>query len=411
MPSLGSSRIAALLIPLFLVGGFLAISAPATASTSDPTRVLIVGDSVTHGADGDYTWRYFSWKGLAQTGASVDFVGPRHDTVGGGGYADPEFDQDHEARWGRAMWQMLDTPSADNPAIADLVQAQDPDVIVETLGVNDMTWLGFDGPGMAEQVRRFVAEARTAKPGVDIVLGGIPQTWFERVADFNAALPALAAELSTGESRVVAAPVPEFTQGVDTYDIAHPTTVGQIKIAAAVSVALEQLGIGSAVTMPLPSVPGAHDPVPPTPEPTPTPAPTSEPTPSVEPQPEPSAGPVPVEEVQAVLTEARAAPAQAVAAPAPTRVLDAPSLRVKAQREGWVRLVWSRVADATGTRIWARDLSSKGRAWKQVSADVAAPKVSCRLKVKAGRVYQFKVAAVGATVSAPSDVSRVEARR
>jgi hypothetical protein len=228
-----------------LVAAFLATGAgapaAATAATGvagDVTRVMMIGDSVTHGSDGDYTWRYFSWRGLEQTGASVDFVGPQTTTLDGGGYADPDFDQDHASRWGMAMWEMLDNPHEGAPRISTLIEDHDPDVVVEALGVNDLTWLGFEADGMADQVRELVAEARATKADVDIVLAGVPQGWIDKVDDYNALLPGLAAELSTDDSRVVAAPVPDFTQNVDTYDLAHPTTAGQVKIAAAVSAAL-----------------------------------------------------------------------------------------------------------------------------------------------------------------------------
>jgi outer membrane biosynthesis protein TonB len=281
-----------------LVAAFLAVGAGApagaTAATGvagDVTRVMMIGDSVTHGSDGDYTWRYFSWRGLEQTGASVDFVGPQTTTLDGGGYADPDFDQDHASRWGMAMWEMLDNPHEGAPRISTLIEDHDPDVVVEALGVNDLTWLGFEADGMADQVRELVAEARATKADVDIVLAGVPQGWIDKVDDYNALLPGLAAELSTDDSRVVAAPVPDFTQNVDTYDLAHPTTAGQVKIAAAVSAALEQLGVGHAVTMPLPATPGAHDPVVPDPEPDPGPSP--EPTPEPEPEPAAAAEPEP----------------------------------------------------------------------------------------------------------------------
>src|SRR5690606_27816294 len=127
-------KLTATLVAVTLAVGTLAIAAPAQAE--DPARVLIVGDSVTHGSDGVYSWRYFSWKGLEQTGAAVDFVGPHQGTfidgdTWGGGYADPAFDQDHAARWGLSMFEMSHSPSETAPTIGALVAAEDPDVIVE----------------------------------------------------------------------------------------------------------------------------------------------------------------------------------------------------------------------------------------------------------------------------------------
>ncbi|SFA84350.1 GDSL-like Lipase/Acylhydrolase family protein [Nocardioides alpinus] len=354
-----------------------------------PVRVLIVGDSVTHGADGDYTWRYFSWKGLEQTGASVDFVGPysgtfAEDQTWGGSYAEPDFDSDHAARWGLAMVEPWWWPGPDAPLIGDLVAESQPDVIVEQLGVNDFAWLGLSSEDMLESVRRFVGEARAVKPDVDFVLGTIPQTWVRDVDAFNAALPDLAAELTTAESRVSSTPVADFTNGVDTYDPAHPTTLGQRKIARSVSVGLEALGIGRDVLAPHPLTPGAHDPVDPEPEPEPevippeviappvetVPDPLPEPEPQVEPQPEvqPQPDVEPQPEVQPAPEGVGTAPAPVeppvavappVVGPAPLLAPTAPR-RVSAERVGTRTVVrWARATTADSYTVRCGRVSTR----------------------------------------------------
>ena len=102
-------------------------SASGAAEVVAPTRVLIVGDSVTHGLSGDHTWRYFSYKGLQKTGASVDFVGPHVGTYSddgwfSGGYADPDFDQDHASRYGLSMFETLFFPGGERtPSVEELM--------------------------------------------------------------------------------------------------------------------------------------------------------------------------------------------------------------------------------------------------------------------------------------------------
>jgi hypothetical protein len=101
-----------------------------------------------------------------------------------------------------------------------------------------------------------VEDARAADPTVAVVLGGLPQTWIPGASEYDAGLPALAGELSTAASPVVAAtPEQPFVEGVDTYDGAHPTATGELKIAAGVADALSELGIGSPYSRPLPTVP------------------------------------------------------------------------------------------------------------------------------------------------------------
>ncbi|MCY4726220.1 GDSL-type esterase/lipase family protein [Nocardioides sp. STR2] len=258
-----------------LVASPLLPALPAHA-TPAPSRVLIVGDSVTQGRDGDYSWRYFAWQRLAA--GSVDFVGPRRGTyldadAWGGSYADPNFDQDHAARWGQAMWQPLDFPDDRSPAIGDLVAAHDPDVIVEALGINDIAWAQMSAQRMSDQLRRFVAQARAVKPDVDVVLGGVPQEWIGDAGAYNDVLPGLAAELSTDESRVVAASVPVFVEGVDTWDFAHPSRPGEEKLGASYADAIASL-IAAPVPTPIPTLGPTTGPAP-VPAPTqPAPAPT-----------------------------------------------------------------------------------------------------------------------------------------
>lgn len=220
-----------------------------------PTRVLLVGDSVTQGSSGDWTWRYRLWEHLRDSGAAVDLVGPDEDVAGPPpdapslDYADPDFDRDHAGRWGKAF------TSPDWP-IHDLVEAYAPDVVVELLGVNDALWSQATAPQLLEDAEQFVADARDADPDVDIVLGGLPQRWQPVVAAYDDELDALAERLDTERSRVVVARAPEvFVKEVDTYDAVHPSASGEVKIAAGVADALARLGIGTTYPRPLPDVP------------------------------------------------------------------------------------------------------------------------------------------------------------
>jgi lysophospholipase L1-like esterase len=221
-----------------------------------PVRILLVGDSVTQGSSGDWTWRYRLWQHLLDSGVVADLVGPDDDlldsTTGERGsheYADPAFDQDHAARWGMSF---LDQ---DRP-VGDLVDEYRPDVVVEMLGVNDFAWRRASATEVEEEARRFVLDAQAADPGVDVVLGELPQAWTPGVTEYDAALPAIASDLSTDTSHVVVAAAPEpFVQGVDTYDSAHPSATGEVAIAASVADALAGLGIGPPYPRPLPVVP------------------------------------------------------------------------------------------------------------------------------------------------------------
>jgi lysophospholipase L1-like esterase len=220
-----------------------------------PVRILIVGDSVTQGSAGDWTWRYRLWEHLTRAGADFDFVGPRTDlldrnanTYGSHGYLDPGFDQDHAALWGNA----LGMPAF---SISQLVADYQPDVVVELLGVNDLNGLGASVATVDDELGDFVGDARAQNPDVAVVLGALGSDWISKVPEFNAQLPGLAHSLDTPTSRVVAAAPPHLVQGVDTYEFVHPSATGEVKIAADVADALSTLGVGPPAARPLPVVP------------------------------------------------------------------------------------------------------------------------------------------------------------
>lgn len=250
-----------------LVGTILALALAATvavgaaapgarADATDPTRILLLGDSITQGSAGDYTWRYRLWTHLDATAGPIDLVGPRNDLFenvsavqGSQGYVDPAFDTDHASRWGMSL-AFQDWPTS------DLMSTYAPDVVIELLGLNDLTWLKEQPAQVDVLMRQLVADARAANPSVAVVLSRLPSINFSAVPAMNEAISAAAADLTTAESPVVVAAADDgFVPFEDTWDSAHPNARGEVKIAAAVSDALAQLGIGTPYPRPLPDVP------------------------------------------------------------------------------------------------------------------------------------------------------------
>lgn len=246
------------LLAAVLASGVLPVRAVDAAPAPEPTRILLLGDSVTHGSSGDWTWRYRLWQHLQRVGAPVDFVGPDDGVASYDGapavYADPDFDTDHAALWGR--WA-----SQGEAMVADLVTDHRPDVLVVNLGVNDLIW--GTAPWVVEwQLADLVRNAKEVAPDVDVIIGEVTQTWMTfdgtpKAHTLNAALPDLAARLSTPASRVRVARTADGYVEADTYDSSHPAASGEMKIAAAVADALHDLGVGRAFPRPLASVPSA----------------------------------------------------------------------------------------------------------------------------------------------------------
>lgn len=248
-----------------LFGALLLAVIPAGAGAGQalepavPLRVLIVGDSVTQGSAGDWTWRYRLWQHLTAVGTDVDFVGPRDDLwdnlaeeTGSHDYVDPDFDTDHAARWGATLEEFPD----DYYRFDDLVADYRPDVVLEMFGINDLAALGRTPVEVSEQVRDFVATVRGVDPDIDVVLGHLTQTWYPGVSEFNTLLDQLAVDVDDPAARVVTAAADEgYTLREDTWDPAHPNARGEVRVAAAMADALAVLGLADPYPRPLAEVP------------------------------------------------------------------------------------------------------------------------------------------------------------
>jgi lysophospholipase L1-like esterase len=227
-------------------------TAPAAAAAADPVRVLLVGDSVTQGSSGDWTWRYRLWQHLTSHGVAVDFVGPRADlwdnltgAPGSTSYLDPAFDSDHAARWGMSM-AFPDVP------VETLVADYRPDVVVEMLGAADLQYVEIKPDRLEELTRDFVADVRSADPEVDVVLATVPKPWLPAAAEYNPRVADIARDLDTPAARVVPAYVDAGLDRVqDTWDDAHLNSWGEVRVAAAVADSLALLGVGPPADRPL----------------------------------------------------------------------------------------------------------------------------------------------------------------
>ncbi|MFE5963017.1 GDSL-type esterase/lipase family protein [Streptomyces rubiginosohelvolus] len=231
--------------------------AGAVIGHDDAMRFLFVGDSMTIGHAGDFTWRYRMWQHLeAFPGLPYEIVGPRstlYDAEAGApvshAYADPSFPpaaRRHLSGWGEGWLHMA-------PVIGDAVRETEADVLLVSLGLID---LGFytDAEQTAANARAFITAARTANPRLRMVLlPVIPNIRAETdapfaasCAHFNELLAKALADLDTPSSPLLAASRPPgYDIHTDTYDGTHPGPSGEHLLAATFADAMHQAwGLG-----------------------------------------------------------------------------------------------------------------------------------------------------------------------
>jgi GDSL-like Lipase/Acylhydrolase family len=228
-------------------------------------RIMIVGDSISEGSSGDYTWQYRLYVHLRADGLSPHMVGPHHwlfnnvtRVDGDQSYADPRFEHANETNWGMTLFREKDV-------IGAKVATYRPDYLLVLLGLDDIFWYGFSQPEMATNLARFIAAARAARPHVRIVLGLIPPDIHQQtnpafaasIASYNQTISATASQLSTIGSPIAVAPDGTgINVAADLWDGTHPNANGEIKIAAAFADALaSRFHLGSAYPRPLPVLP------------------------------------------------------------------------------------------------------------------------------------------------------------
>lgn len=236
------------------------------AVAGTPMTAMVVGDSITQGSSGDFTWRYRLYKALTTAGVTVTFQGPYTDLFDNvasawdndHAYADPVFDQRHDARWGETLQTAAELIQSD-------VATYSPDYLLVLLGVNDMGWGISDAAGTQTSLRAFIAHARAAKFDERFIFGQIPPDTREQsdpafasmITDYNSRLVAEAAALSTPQSPIsVTDGGADINPVTDLWDGIHPNAQGEQKIAAGFADTFaNDFGIGMPYPRPYPVVP------------------------------------------------------------------------------------------------------------------------------------------------------------
>ncbi|KFX92786.1 hypothetical protein O988_07127 [Pseudogymnoascus sp. VKM F-3808] len=242
---------------------------------ADKYKFMVVGDSISQGMEGDWTWRYRLWEWLHNLPSDhridFEFVGPWTGTrqppdaapppipptegdpepdkppMVSGGYnkgVDTAFQSNHFALWGHQAAQSKNE-------IKKHMEDHQPTHLLVLLGFNDLGWF-VDGPeGTLASMKSIVDNARAANPNIAIIIGDVVQRSalgmradLPKITDqYNALLRAAIPKWNTKESPVSMAYVRDTysceTQSCPSgHDGLHPTAMGEYQIARAFSVAL-----------------------------------------------------------------------------------------------------------------------------------------------------------------------------
>jgi hypothetical protein len=240
-------------------------------------RVLVVGDSLSQGFAGDYTWRYRFWQAERAKGVNIDFVGPyslvmatAFDASNDTNYADPCFPTAHFAIGGKAMEAMLDPFSQYCPdgttysgtEVGWATTCYQPDVVVGFMGYNDLKDVAHEGLGrtasqLLATAQSFIAQVRAAKPGTPIAIANVLSTKSPQVVvdatSYNTMLAAKVASLNAADPTNPVGLLNltkdwKYAAGGDTWD-------GEMHLAWDVADGLNAMGLVPALDRPIPVEP------------------------------------------------------------------------------------------------------------------------------------------------------------
>lgn len=206
-----------------------------------PLRILLLGDSITQGTKAEYTYRYFLWRDLVDTGIQFDFIGSSKNNYDGNpdwpGHKGRSFDSDHEGHGGWTADEILEGRDKKKNSLPRWLNRYTPDVALVHIGTNDVGRLQ-DTSTTEEEIRRIIVELRKDNPEVIILLAKLiplqPRHWDnEKIKELNERIGEIGIEMNTPSSpMIIVDQYTGFSAQRDLLDGVHPNRRGQKKMAS-----------------------------------------------------------------------------------------------------------------------------------------------------------------------------------
>lgn len=252
----------ALAAALLIAGVPLGTGSASASTAGDKTTIMLAGDSITEGLDGDYTWRYRLAMEFRRQLISdeVDLVGPRTNPKGGYGHylGGRNWDLNHDGTGGTTL-------NYQKNLIGGEIETYRPDILVSFLSTNDFLDIPRSNPGMSAEAmlplyearvervlddwKSYIDAVRAARPATKIVLGElitprVPQSIRD---EYNSRL----AQLANTSWFALGSPI-EIAQlagniwssGRYLYDTIHPAPTGETYLAQRFAEAIRGLDSG-----------------------------------------------------------------------------------------------------------------------------------------------------------------------
>ncbi|KAL5002990.1 hypothetical protein BDV10DRAFT_156740 [Aspergillus recurvatus] len=235
---------------------------------NEEASFMVVGDSISHGMEDDWTWRYRLSQWMDYNGYTHHFVGPWTGTKGNdpvsvsqpraplfpdeeppkaydnlgdyaAGVAESFRGTGHASFWGRQAAQSRNT-------IKEWVSEYKPDYLLILLGFNDLGWFVSGPEGLMGDMGNLVNAAREAKSDIKLLVGNVVDRSFiegrqdlvDNTAKYNKLLKSGISNWFRWESPISYVDVNanyDCRPGgcPDGYDGLHPNALGEYHIAQA----------------------------------------------------------------------------------------------------------------------------------------------------------------------------------